>query len=299
MRPTRHFHRRLTDVLTLTLLLAGAASAASAQSLSLRVDKGLVTLDAAGVSVNDILARWTAVTGLKVTSKTGGGSGAPVTLRLEGVPERQALVTLLRDFSGYVMGERRDPATGIVTIDRLLLLPESRLAANTPAPARPLPRVSQPVDVLVAEPVDIIADDPPEPSPEPNDTADATFQGGAPGSQAFGPQQPSPAPAAFNDSIGPDGAPLGVVTEATPPELRNMPTLRPGQTFRPASTDSAPTLAPVTTPGSPTAQGRPGSLAPAQSPTGAIPQAVLPSPIARVVPASPDSAPAPEPSPSR
>jgi hypothetical protein len=103
----------------------GAANGVSAQSLTLRIENGLVTLDANNVTVDEILARWTAATGLTVVSKSGIGSEAPVTIQLSGVSERDALRTVLRDLSGYIMGERRDPDTGVVTIDRLLILPES------------------------------------------------------------------------------------------------------------------------------------------------------------------------------
>lgn len=103
----------------------GVAHGASAQSLTLRIENGLVTLDANNVTVDEILARWTAATGLNVVSKSGIGSEVPVTIQLSGVSERDALRTVLRDLSGYIMGERRDPDTGAVTIDRLLILPES------------------------------------------------------------------------------------------------------------------------------------------------------------------------------
>ncbi len=115
-----------------------ATRGAAAQNLTLSIDDGLVTLDATNVTVDEILARWTAVTGLNVVSKSGVGSDAPVTLRLSRVSEREALQTVLRDLSGYIMGERHDPQTGLVSVDRLLILPESAapgLAAATPRPA--------------------------------------------------------------------------------------------------------------------------------------------------------------------
>jgi hypothetical protein len=116
----------------------GAARGATAQSLTLRIDNGLVTLEATNVTVDEILARWTSVTGLSVVSKSGAGSDAPVTLRLSGVSEREALQTILRDLSGYIMGERRDPQTGLVSVDRLLILPQS----GSQAPATPASRLA-------------------------------------------------------------------------------------------------------------------------------------------------------------
>src|SRR5687767_6651553 len=117
------------------------AGDAAAQKLSLRIDKGLVTLDAENVTVDEVLARWIDTTGLNVVSKNGVGSDVPVSLHLEGVPEREALAALLRDLSGYIMGERRDPHTGVVRIDRLVILPDSapRLADVLPPVAMPSP----------------------------------------------------------------------------------------------------------------------------------------------------------------
>jgi hypothetical protein len=113
-----------------------ATGDAAAQKLSLRIDQGVVTLEAENVTIDEILARWTGLTGLNVVSKNGEGSDIPVTLRFSAVPEREAMTTLLRGLSGYIMGERRDPRTGIVTIDRLMILPES--AAQPPTAATPV-----------------------------------------------------------------------------------------------------------------------------------------------------------------
>lgn len=103
----------------------GLSHAASAQVLALTVDNGLVTIDADNVTVDEILTRWTAATGLTVVSKSGRGSAVPITIHLAGVSERAALGIVLRDLSGYIMGERRDPRTGAASIDRLMILPES------------------------------------------------------------------------------------------------------------------------------------------------------------------------------
>ena len=112
----------------------GLILAASAQGLALTIDNGLVTLDADNVTVDEILTRWTAATGLTVVSRGGRGSAMPITIHLAGVSERAALGIVLRDLSGYSMGERRDPRTGAARIDRLVILPESA------APVSPAPR---------------------------------------------------------------------------------------------------------------------------------------------------------------
>ena len=136
----------------LCLLVAGEAAA---QKLSLRIDHGLVTLDAENVTVDEVLARWIRTTGLSVVSKSGQGSDIPVSLHLQGVSERDALKMILRDLSGYIMGERRDPATGTVSIDRLVILPDSapRLSdVLAAAPQRPPLPVLDDIDQADAVP---------------------------------------------------------------------------------------------------------------------------------------------------
>lgn len=147
------------------------ASDASAQKLSLQIDKGLVTLDADNVTVDEVLARWVTTTGLNLISKSGQGSDIPVSLRLDGVPERQALAMVLRDLSGYIMGERRDPLTGIVTIDRLMILPQSAAqpnAAPAVAPRRPFTPARVATELTLPQPLQIVDETPVELAPAPN-----------------------------------------------------------------------------------------------------------------------------------
>jgi len=136
-----------------TLCFLALSQTATAQRLTLRLDDGAVTLHAANVTVDEILARWSKTTGLKVISQNGHGSDVPVTLDLSGVTEREALRLVLRDLSGYIMGEARDPQTGAVRIDRLVILPDSAARAFEVAPpARrvraPGPQVKVPVEVV-------------------------------------------------------------------------------------------------------------------------------------------------------
>ena len=127
-------------VLPVALCLLMFGRDGSAQQLTLKIDSGSVTLDAENVTIDEVLAEWTLATGLNVVSKNGEGSDLPVTLHLAGVPEREAMATLLRGLSGYIMGERRDPRTGITTIDRLMILSHS---AARPSRAGRLPLVPE------------------------------------------------------------------------------------------------------------------------------------------------------------
>ena len=131
------------------LCFAALSHSATAQTLSLKVDDGVVTLQATDVTVDDILARWSKITGLTVVSQDGRGSRVPVTLHVSGVSEREALGLVLRDLSGYIMGERQDPQTGAIRIDRLVILTDSAAKpsdAGPPARRQPPPAAQAPPD---------------------------------------------------------------------------------------------------------------------------------------------------------
>ena len=119
--------------LAVVVAAVGIAVPASAQPLSLAFDNGRVTLRATSVPLRQILQEWsrlgeTHVVGLEKLA------GAPVTIELTGVPEKQALEVLLRSIAGYVAAPRVAAAAPTAsTFDRLLLLPTSVAA---PAPAR-------------------------------------------------------------------------------------------------------------------------------------------------------------------
>lgn len=136
------------------LCLLAAGNAAAQEQLSLNIDHGLVTLDAENVTVDQVLARWIQTTGLSVVSKSGQGSKTPVSLHVQGVPEREALRMVLRDLSGYIMGERVEPGTGLVKVDRLVILTQS-----APRPSDVLPPSMR---VPPAPVVDIAPHDAPE-----------------------------------------------------------------------------------------------------------------------------------------
>lgn len=126
-------------LLTVGLVWCGLSRETAAQSLSFEIVGGAVTLRARDVTIDEILARWSEKTGLTVVSQNGHGSDIPVTMQISAVPEREALALVLRGLSGYIMGERRDPETGVVRIDRLVILPDSAAKIENVLPPAPLP----------------------------------------------------------------------------------------------------------------------------------------------------------------
>src|SRR5688572_23212129 len=110
---------------------------ADAQHLQLQIQNGLVTLDAQNVSVRQILAEWARVGGARIVNGEKV-VGAPVTLQLNGVSERQALDTILRGVSGYMLASRQDATSGASRFDRILIMPTSSAPRNTAAAGNPV-----------------------------------------------------------------------------------------------------------------------------------------------------------------
>ena len=110
-----------------------AASADAQQSVALQFNGGRVTLRARNAPLGAILAEWARVGGAVVVNGDRI-AGAPVTLELVDVPERQALDVVLRSVAGYMLGPRRAGSTGSSAFDRIMILPTS-VAPRAPAPA--------------------------------------------------------------------------------------------------------------------------------------------------------------------
>lgn len=116
----------------LAALVVLTALPASAQQLSLTIQDGLVTMNAAAVPVRDVLAAWSRVGGTRVIGAERV-SGPPLTLTFEKVPEAQALDIILRGAAGYVAAARAVPGTGSSNYDRILVLASSTPPAATAA----------------------------------------------------------------------------------------------------------------------------------------------------------------------
>jgi hypothetical protein len=148
-----------TLLAAMVVALAIVPVPADAQQLRLELQNGLVTLDAQNVSVRQILAEWAKVGGAKIVNGEKVG-GEPITLQLTAVPERQAIDTILRGVSGYMLASRQTPDTGVSGFDRILIMPTSsapRAAASPGTPpfaTRPAPPpVQQAVEADEPEPV--------------------------------------------------------------------------------------------------------------------------------------------------
>jgi hypothetical protein len=124
----------LLRVVSLAALLVCLARPALAQApLRLQIADGRVTLHAQNVPVRAILAEWSRLGGATIVNGDRV-AGAPLTLELEGVHERQALEIVLRGVSGYVLAARQPGQPGASMYDRIMILPTS-VAPRNPPPA--------------------------------------------------------------------------------------------------------------------------------------------------------------------
>jgi len=125
-------------VLLFVIMLA-CAGEARAQALTVELRDGVVQIDARGVSVRDILRRWSQVGGVSIEN-IDVVSPAPVTISLTRVTETQALRVLLRDVPGYVLAARDEGSVGRGVIGRILIAASgSGQSSSAPATSRPSP----------------------------------------------------------------------------------------------------------------------------------------------------------------
>ena len=122
--------RRTLLIFALAIL---AAAPAGAQSLKLAFKGGRVSVDAAAVPIRTILNEWAKLGGTKIVGAERL-AGAPLTLKLDDVPESQALEIILRSVAGY-MAAPRGAMPGASMYDRILVLATS--SGPAPAPSRP------------------------------------------------------------------------------------------------------------------------------------------------------------------
>ncbi len=104
------------------IVILGAAPPAAAQQLRLEIQDGKVTLDATAVPARQILAEWARIGATKVVGSEKI-AGAPLTLKLVNMPERQALDIILRNVAGFMAAPRlASSVPGASSYDRILIM---------------------------------------------------------------------------------------------------------------------------------------------------------------------------------
>jgi hypothetical protein len=124
----------------IVLTIAALAITASTAWADVRVSMqgGQVSISAKSATVAQILAEWARVGQTRIINGERL-TGAPLTLELTNVSEREALDILLRNASGYVLAPRAGGAVTASIYDRILIVPTSS-APRAPAP----PPITQP-----------------------------------------------------------------------------------------------------------------------------------------------------------
>lgn len=218
----------LTKLLPAILLLCGAG-AASAQTLSVEFHDGQVRLIAENVPVSRILAEWARVGSTTIVNGERI-PGAPVTLQLVDVPERQALDVVLRSAAGYMVAARESNQPGASTFDRILVLPTT---ARAPSAASLPPPAAPPVSPFVDDLREPVIEDFPEPDPLfPQRLGGPDPRGRVPAGLNF-PNGPGEAPPPDDSDGGPQvspdsGGPFGVIPGSARPGVISPPPRPPG-----------------------------------------------------------------------
>jgi hypothetical protein len=187
-------------------IVVGLVSPSYAGQVKLDIRDGLVTLDAKDATLREIFAEWSRVGKTKVVNaeKIPGG---PMTVQLNGVPERQALETLLRSAAGFVAAPRAVSVASASMYDRIMLMPGLRPAVVPTYSAAP-PPAAQPQspwarDRVVQPPAAVVDDEDEATNPQ---ALPGAPPGAVPGS-ASQPGMPT-APAPYNGAgmVSPNGA---------------------------------------------------------------------------------------------
>jgi hypothetical protein len=119
-------------VIVCAVIVLGCAASASAQAVSLKFNNGRVTLNAQNATIRTILIEWSRLGGTRIVNGERVG-GAPVTLELTDIPERQALDILLRSAAGYVVTAKQG-TTGLSSVGGVVILATS----SAPRPQAPV-----------------------------------------------------------------------------------------------------------------------------------------------------------------
>ena len=238
------------------VLLAVSAAPASAQAVKVEFDNGTVTLVAQNAPVRAILAEWARLGGATIVNGDRM-IGAPVTLQLTAVPERQALDVVLRGAAGYMLAPRRAGSKAASTFDRILILPTSTAPRPTPGAApTPFagPRPQQPQVRQSPGPPGAVGGDPADAADDPNDGPIIVG----------GPPAPPRIPAAARPVPRPIGVEPEVIGGDDGPNQQPVPQPTP-------ATQTPTTVNPFTVPAGSSA--RPGVIAPVPQPQPQRPNA--------------------------
>jgi hypothetical protein len=218
------------------LCLLVCVSPVSAAGLQMSIRDGRVTIDAQDVTVRQILTEWAKIGKTHIVN-VERITGGPITLKLENVPEKQALEIVLRAVPGYMAVPRQTFVADASIYDRILLMPTTTaVAAARPQPAPAFPGMQPGMTQLRPAPPALAPGMVPEP-PEPDDQDDPAIANAAAAGLV-----PVPSPMPVPSQVS---APLVLPGTAQPPPAQTPPgtAYTPMNPFAPTGT-AAPTFTP-------------------------------------------------------
>lgn len=119
------------------VLLSFSATPLMAAGLEVSIQDGLVSIDAQDVTIRQILTEWARVGKTRIIN-VERIAGGPITLKLENVPEKQALDIILRSIPGYMAVPRTTFVADASMYDSILIMPTTTaVAAQRPQPPPP------------------------------------------------------------------------------------------------------------------------------------------------------------------
>jgi hypothetical protein len=118
-------------IVLLALLIGCGCLADAEESLHIEFRDGRVWLAAREVTIGAILQQWARVGGVTIVN-SDAIEGEPITLALDGIPEREALEIVLRGVPGYLLGPHRTGANGRSVIGRVFILPAATKFSREP-----------------------------------------------------------------------------------------------------------------------------------------------------------------------
>jgi hypothetical protein len=236
-------------------VLVFTALPASAGGLQLSIRDGRVTLDAQDVTVRQILTEWARIGKTRIIN-VERITGGPVTLKLEGIPEKQALDIVLRTVPGYMAVPRETFVADASIYDRILVMPTTTaVAAARPQPAPGFPGMQPGANVTqlrppppVLTPGALPENDDPEPGDDPAIAA-AVAAGLVPVPAPAPAQTAISGPLVLPGSAQTPPAQTPAATGPTPSNPWNTPASSSVPTFTPPPPPPAPaTTGPITRP---------------------------------------------------
>lgn len=115
------------------LLLACSASPCRAGGLQLSMQDGRISIDAQDVTIRQILAEWSRVGKTRIVN-VERLDGGPITIKFDGLPERQALDIILRNVPGYIAAPRATFVANGSMYDTILIMATTTTVAALRAP---------------------------------------------------------------------------------------------------------------------------------------------------------------------